>query len=173
MVDLHVLPDDSILDEERRHASEYPEEILEDEDIPTPFRDVIENREELQRRKRSDLPDIAKDLGIWTNAHKITRDGCQAPGKILETSENSTIHIVPNTLKTLQERCWDELPLSPLLSSTASIFTFNQPTGKQSGSSVEVIYIDPRLTVAMVLFESRVNREYFGFDHLVDDISEP
>ncbi|KAI0992656.1 hypothetical protein K3495_g15529, partial [Podosphaera aphanis] len=137
-----LLTDDRILDEERRNAPEYPEEISEDEDIPmsviaaqTPiqlpnnepislklcyslqFRDVIEDQEELQhskkRRKGSDLPDFAKVLGIWTDTQKITRDGYQALREILATSEDSNMRSIPNTLKTLQERCRDELPLLP------------------------------------------------------------
>ncbi|KAI0991982.1 hypothetical protein K3495_g16204, partial [Podosphaera aphanis] len=101
------------------------------------------------------------------------RDGYQALREILATSEDSNMRSIPNTLKTLQERCRDELPLLPLFSSTISLSASNQPTGKQSGSSSEVFYIDPRLTVAMILSERIVNRKHFGFAHLVDDISEP
>ncbi|KAI0998500.1 hypothetical protein K3495_g9696 [Podosphaera aphanis] len=154
------------LDEERRHASEYPEEISEDEDIPMSFGDVIEDQEELQhskkRRKGSDLPDFAKVLGIWTDTQKIIRDGYQALREILATSEDSNIRSIPNTLKTLQERCRDELPLLPLFSSTISLSASNQPTGKQSGSSSEVFYINSRLTVAMILSERIVNRKHLG-----------
>ncbi|KAI0996592.1 hypothetical protein K3495_g11590 [Podosphaera aphanis] len=105
------------------------------------FRDVIEDQEELQdskkRRKGSELPDLAKVLGIWTDAQKITRDGYQALREILATLEDSNMRSIPNSLKIIQERCRDELPLLPLFSSTISSSASNQPTGKQSGSSSE------------------------------------